>query len=314
MKKITRNIICYLIIFCMLIPQLAMAEPLMSEYRLEAIVKSITPEKAARLTLPELQEAVTLAETEEQATIIFNELIRYYNGDKTGLQTNAVTAASNTIDNYLSFTSSYNSSTNKLTVSYTIKGVMPSGVAFTLGYEYPASTRTTGASISLVGKAKGSYTQEFTPKGLVCAFRSCAEFSAHGYNESKAGTTFYPFVPKTTYDHVVSKGETLALDIMLWGVAIPVGLSLAEGIAVLGLPAKLVKYSKYAFSFIGGPVFNFLSFPSRLETGNKVHIEVWGTATSTSDNVYAKIIVWQYDSDQSPVRYSGTVTYHMPGF
>ena len=208
MKKITRNIICYLIIFCMLVPQLAMAEPLMSEYRLEAIVESITPEIAARLTLPELQEAVTLAETEEQATIIFNELIRYYNGEKTGVQTNAVAAASNTIDNYLSFTSSYNSSTNKLTVSYTIKGIMPSGVAFTLGYEYPASTRTTGASISLVGKAKGSYTQEFTPKGLVCAFRSCAEFSAHGYNESKAGTTFYPTVPRTTYDHVVTRLES----------------------------------------------------------------------------------------------------------
>ena len=46
MKKITRNIICYLIIFCMLVPQLAMAEPLMSEYRLEAIVESITPEKS----------------------------------------------------------------------------------------------------------------------------------------------------------------------------------------------------------------------------------------------------------------------------
>jgi hypothetical protein len=90
----------------MLVPQLAMAEPLMSEHRLEAIVESITPEKAARLTLPELQEAVTLAETEEQATIIFNELIRYYNGEKTGVQTNAVTAGSNTIDNYLSFTSS----------------------------------------------------------------------------------------------------------------------------------------------------------------------------------------------------------------
>lgn len=77
---------------------------------------------------------------------------------------------------------------------------------------------------------------------------------------------------------------------------------------------SLMRCFTYAFSFIGGPVFNFLSFPSRLETGNKVHIEVWGTATSTSDNVYAKIIVWQYDSDQSPVRYSGTVTYHMPGF
>ena len=45
MKKITRNIFCYLIIFCMLVPQLAMAEPLMSEHRLEAIVESITLKK-----------------------------------------------------------------------------------------------------------------------------------------------------------------------------------------------------------------------------------------------------------------------------
>ena len=285
MKKITRNIICYLIIFCMLVPQLAMAEPLMSEYRLEAIVESITPEIAARLTLPELQEAVTLAETDEQATIIFNELIRYYNGEKTGLQTNAVTAASNTIDNYLSFTSSYNSSTNKLTVSYTIKGIIPSGVAFTLGYEYPATTRTAGASISLVGKAKGSYTQEFTPKGLVCAFRSCAEFSAHGYNESKAGTTFYPTVPRTTYDHVVTRLESKELSATLWAVNSAAVLFIQVTKMTLSISPLTAAIGGIVLSFFEDVVFDFDTYPARLSEGNRVLIEVWGTASATSGKI-----------------------------
>ena len=314
MKKITRNIICYLIIFCMLVPQLAMAEPLMSEYRLEAIVESITPEIAARLTLPELQEAVTLAETEEQATIIFNELIRYYNGEKTGVQTNAVAAASNTIDNYLSFTSSYNSSTNKLTVSYTIKGIMPSGVAFTLGYEYPASTRTTGASISLVGKAKGNYTQEFTPKGLVCAFRSCAGFSAHGYNESKAGTTFYPTVPRTTYDHVVTRLESKELSATLWAVNSAAVLFIQVTKMTLSISPLTAAIGGIVLSFFEDVVFDFDTYPARLSEGNRVLIEVWGTASSTSDKIYAKVTVWQYASESSPVLSSSTTIYHMPGF
>ena len=281
----------------MLVPQLAMAEPLMSEYRLEAIVESITPEIAARLTLPELQEAVTLAETDEQATIIFNELIRYYNGEKTGLQTNAVTAASNTIDNYLSFTSSYNSSTNKLTVSYTIKGIIPSGVAFTLGYEYPATTRTAGASISLVGKAKGNYTQEFTPKGLVCAFRSCAGFSAHGYNESKAGTTFYPTVPRTTYDHVVTRLESKELSATLWAVNSAAVLFIQVTKMTLSISPLTAAIGGIVLSFFEDVVFDFDTYPARLNEGNRVLIEVWGTASSTSDKIYAKVTVWQYASE-----------------
>lgn len=317
MKKITRNISCYLIIFCMLVPQLAMAEPLMSEHRLEAIVESITPEKAARLTLPELQEAVTLAETDEQATIIFNELIRYYNGEKTGLQTNAVTAASNTIDNYLSFTSSYNSSTNKLTVSYTIKGVIPSGVAFTLGYEYPASTRTTGASISLVGKSKGSYTQVFTPKGLVCAFRSCAEFSAHGYNESKVGTTFYPTLPYYDKYHTVTQAEYNAKKIIFTAGKLAVELYITKGLSkytgVIKLPIQDINAANIAYKLVEPILFDYNFGTVGPATGNYVHTEIWGTATSTSNKVYSKITVWQ-DSSQSTQLYSYTAISYMPGF
>ena len=191
---------------------------------------------------------------------------------------------------------------------------MPSGVAFTLGYEYPASTRTTGASISLVGKAKGSYTQEFTPKGLVCAFRSCAGFSAHGYNESKAGTTFYPTVPRTTYDHVVTRLESKELSATLWAVNSAAVLFIQVTKMTLSISPLTAAIGGIVLSFFEDVVFDFDTYPARLSEGNRVLIEVWGTASSTSDKIYAKVTVWQYASESSPVLSSSTTIYHMPGF
>lgn len=191
---------------------------------------------------------------------------------------------------------------------------MPSGVAFTLGYEYPATTRTAGESISLVGKAKGSYTQEFTPKGLVCAFRSCVEFSAHGYNESKAGTTFYPTVPHTTYDHVVTRLESKTLDATLWAINSAAVYSIKAAKATLSISPLTAMIGSLVISFIEDVAFDFDTYPARLSEGNRILIEVWGTASSTSDKIYAKVTVWQYASESSPVLSSSTTIYHMHGF
>ena len=199
----------------------------------------------------------------------------------------------------------------------TIKGIIPSGVAFTLGYEYPATTRTAGASISLVGKAKGNYTQEFTPKGLVCAFRSCAEFSAHGYNESKAGTTFYPTLPYYDKYHTVTQAEYNAKKIIFTAGKLAVELYITKGLSkytgVIKLPVQDINAANFAYKLVEPILFDYNFGTVGPATGNYVHTEIWGTATSTSNKVYSKITVWQ-DSSQSTQLYSYTAISYMPGF
>lgn len=91
----------------------------------------------------DLQSLAKTATTDDEATAVYNELIKR-------AQKNEI-LASQVIDTYLTH---YSTTVNgkSIDIHYKLKARVPSGAALSLGYEYPAVTRTSGSSISLSGK------------------------------------------------------------------------------------------------------------------------------------------------------------------
>ena len=71
-----------------------------------------------------------------------------------------------------------------VSVNDTVKAIVPSGSTLRAGYEYPASTQTSGAFVN-IQNSLGTYTKTFSGPFLPCQMRAKSNFIAGSYTENK---------------------------------------------------------------------------------------------------------------------------------
>lgn len=71
-----------------------------------------------------------------------------------------------------------------VSVNYTVKAIVPSGSTLRVGYEYPASTQTSGELVN-IQNSLGTYTKTFSGPFLPCQMRAKFNFIAGSYTENK---------------------------------------------------------------------------------------------------------------------------------
>ena len=73
---------------------------------------------------------------------------------------------------------------SSVSVNDTVKAIVPSGSTLRAGYEYPASTQTSGAFVN-IQNSLGTYTKTFSGPFLPCQMRAKFNFIAGSYTENK---------------------------------------------------------------------------------------------------------------------------------
>ena len=73
---------------------------------------------------------------------------------------------------------------SSVSVNDTVKAIVPSGSTLRAGYEYPASTQTSGAFVN-IQISLGTYTKTFSGPFLPCQMRAKFNFIAGSYTENK---------------------------------------------------------------------------------------------------------------------------------
>jgi len=168
-----------------------------------------------------LQDIAQKATNDTEATAVYEELVNRV--------TNSQATSLSLIDTY--FTHYYTITIGtSIYVYYRIKALVPSGAFLRVGYEYPASTRTSGGSISLSSKPTGTHQTVFSSKGLRCYSRTYASFSAYSYSEKKVYSTYLAFNTDSgnTY-HTVTSADAIANKITLTAMGVFTTLSFPKG-------------------------------------------------------------------------------------
>ena len=96
---------------------------------------------------------------------------------------------------------------NCITVNYKVKAKIPGVSSISIGYEYPASTRTSGSKKLITNKI-GTHSMDLKTVGLRCYYRVYGIFTARNYNEKTIIKTLsnYPTGKQVCY-HEVSASE-----------------------------------------------------------------------------------------------------------
>lgn len=242
-------------------------------------ISTYTTDTVKDLSLEELQYASTVAETEEAATVIFDALV-----DKYATGAVEATAKASLISNYVQFVKATKSGKN-VTVKYRIKAKIPNGTSISLVYEFPAATRTKGASASLSGKKVGEYTQKFTVPTLMCQSRICTKMTARDYKETKVHETYnYKSKVYTDY-HAVTKAEAEGELIVK---------TVAPALIVTAIPkARVAKIVRNAINVGGFVASATVAASVSIGPPDKAAGQYYKTQTWYANNkIYVKLKVW----------------------
>lgn len=269
------------------------------------LLPEISADKANRLTVLELKYAASIASTDVEATIIYEALLDKYQSDS------SLSATSSLIGSYVTVTSITKSGTTT-TVNYKITATVPNGASVTLGYEFPAVTRTVGKSILISGKAKGSYSEKFTIPALMCQHRISSKLTARNYSETKVWALYNFSCAKETDYHTITAAEVTGY----WTVyaAAPYLITkIYPASKIIKIAGKIATVGNTAVSVIN-------SYDINIGVPAPVKGQYYKTETWYSDNkVYCRVTVWQdkaaFDNGSNPI-YSSTryVKSNLPTF
>lgn len=171
----------------------------------------------------DLQKLAQRASNDIEAMNVYNELIERIKNSE--MQSSAI------IDTYFTHYSTSISGTS-IDVYYRVKALVPSGASLYVGYEYPSITRTSGSSISLMGKSVGTYHAYFTSKGLRCYSRTYASFLAGSYSEKEIYDTYLAFNTSPSYAyHTVTSAEATINKVTLTAATLYTTLTFPPGSA-----------------------------------------------------------------------------------
>ena len=252
--------------------------------------------KLEQSTISELQELAQRATNDIEATAVYNELLDRIE--------NSQVRSSFVIDTYITYYSTTVSG-RSIDIYYRIKALVPSGATLELGYEYPASTRTYGSSIFVSGKPVGSYHAFFASKGLRCASRTYASFTARNYSEKAAYRTFYAFDTSSRYTyHTVTAAEVRTNQIVLTAATLYTDLYFPIG-----------KAAKWVARIVSGlTITSIWSASPGISTGQFIQLYTY----FSGGRMYQRVSIWHnylaYQQGPNNPMYRSTSSAKLPGF
>ena len=247
----------------------------------------------------ELLSAIKFAHTSADVDLLFDEYldrISLLPEDVQKVQFRALA------DQYLRVNSvSY--SGRLMTINYSILSVVPSGASLTLGYEFPAVTRTNGSSIQLMQKAVGTYVQTFNVPNLICSVRASSTFTARNYSDTKVYATYNYTSGKYTDYHTVSTTEAVGY----WTVVTLVPgiiLTMYPTSALAKLAAKSITVGSAVVSLVNST--NVSIGPPTPQAGQYVETVTW----YENNRLYINQRYWSskaaFNNGDLPIYNSGT--------
>lgn len=259
-------------------------------------LNDFSKEKLEQSTVCDLQDLAQRASNDTEATAVYNELLDRV--EKSQLQSSVV------IDTYLTYYSTITNGTS-IEIHYGIKALVPTGATLSLGYEYPASTRTYGSSIYVGGKSVGTYHAYFTSKCLRCASRTYASFVARNYSEKAVYRTFYAFDTSTRYTyHTVTSSEAAIDKIVLIAAGLSTTLIFSAG-----------KVGKWIATIVAGlDIASTLSSFPGISTGQYIEVRTHFIA----NKIYQRVSIWHnylaYQQGPDNPLYRSASSAVLPGF
>lgn len=247
-------------------------------------------------SVTDLQKLAQRASNDTEAMIVYNELKERVK--------NSQVQSSVIIDTYFTHYSTSISGTS-IDVYYRVIALVPSGASLYVGYEYPSITRTSGSSISLMGKSVGTYHAYFTSKGLRCYSQTYASFLAGSYSEKKAYSTYLAFNTSSGYGyHTVTSAEATVKKLSLTAAGIFTTLSFPSGSA-----------ARWTSLIIAGVNIGAIWSTVPGLTANQ-YIEMY--TYYSGGQMYQRIRMWHnytaYKNDYGNPMYSSTSSASLPGF
>ncbi len=146
---------------------------------------------------------------------------------------------------------------NCITINYKVKARIPGLSSISIGYEYPASTRTSGSK-KLIKNKIGTHSIDLKTAGLKCYYRVYGIFTARNYNEKTIIKTLsnLPTGKQTIY-HEVTKNEEIREKIALFVLGIATTIS---------WKTKILKYT-FTFVSVCTAVSAFSDGPPKIKKG-----------------------------------------------
>lgn len=269
------------------------------------LVPDISADRASKLTFLELKYAASIASTDEDANTIYEALLDKYRADSN------LSSTSSLISNYVTVTSITKSGTTT-TVNYKVIATVPGGASITLGYEFPAVTRTAGKSILISGKAKGSYSEKFTIPALMCQHRISSTLTARNYRETKVWALYNFSTAKSIDYHTVTAAEVTGY----WTVYVVAPYIITK----INPASKIIQIAGKVASIGNTSVAVVNSYNINIGVPTPVKGQYYKTETWYSNNkVYCRVTVWQnkaaFNNGSNPV-YTSTryVQSNLPTF
>ena len=296
--------LCLAVIMVFLLSATAFAEETFpsTPNEIARYVERITPSRAEKLSVEQLQNAAHVATTDAQANIILDALL-----DKVE---SGQMAAKMLTETYVSI-SSVTQTNNSINIYYRIISKVPSGAYLELGVKYPLATRMPAESTNLSTMSIGTYKKVCSSAGVV-AKQVYAKFAARDFSRTDVYTTLY-FSTSPVYDYhtltaVEAFGHYVVTDIVPFATTLIFPQS--KIIKVAGVIAEVagITYT------IAGALDITKGLPAPV-AGQYYETKTW----YSNNKLYTHIKVWAnkslYDKHETPMYDSGSfVAVTLPDF